>query len=122
MHRFHADIILKVGQLRIPAHKTILMMGSDFFNDFLDYGIGDSACQSIQLNEPAGYIDESTVMSVLEFIYCGRLKIKVDRVSIAFKVLIVADFFLMDGLRSLAALSLCVALSNVIKPSDFSAD
>ncbi|KAI3635921.1 hypothetical protein MIR68_006043 [Amoeboaphelidium protococcarum] len=122
MHRFHADIILNIGQLRIPAHKAILMMGSDFFNDLLDYGVGDSACQSIKLNEPAGYIDESTVMSVLEFIYCGRLKIKVDRVSTAFKILIVADFFLMDGLRSLAALSLCVALSNVIKPSDFSAD
>ncbi|CAG8621331.1 14210_t:CDS:2 [Acaulospora morrowiae] len=109
-----ADLIINVGNRTFPCHRAFLTRRSDYFKAMFTGSFSESIFHHQQDNKnlPVFKLSGCTpeVFSlILEFIYTDKCEIPP---SISYDVLVSADMYLLDKLKSIAS----IALTNLKEP------
>ena len=108
------DVILLVGNEKLPAHRCVLSASSHYFRSMFAQGsFAESSSTEVQLFS----IDSGALKSILDMIYLGTLSLDLSNV---YAVLEAADLMLMETVRKYCAdffteiLGSSVAMENVL--------
>lgn len=94
MNEQHSDVTLVVENTRIPAHKTILMARSPYFDSLFNGGFSESNQTEIKLE-----VQLEPFKEVLRYIYTGRLLIIGLGVDKVFDLCILADLYGFEPMK-----------------------
>lgn len=90
----HCDMVVSVGNTKIPVHKSILCARSRVFNIMFQHDMLESKDQEVQVDD----IDVETFRDFLSFLYSG--KIEFNSLDKAMKLYYAADKYQLTDLRN----------------------
>ena len=99
------DIVLKVGQDEMHAHRCVLAAGSPYFRSLFLGQFTEASMKEINLS--AVSVDVAAMELILNFIYSGEVDINSENLGIIIKL---SSFFLLETLREFCADFMTVSL------------
>ncbi|XP_063718556.1 kelch-like protein 20 [Symsagittifera roscoffensis] len=105
-HKF-CDVTLKVGQLKIPAHKVVLSSSSRYFCAMFTGPCAESDQNIVELLD----VTEGAITLLIDYIYMGRIEIKTSNVQ---SLLQAASMFQLQDVVN----ACCKFLADQLHPSN----
>ena len=66
-----SDVILIVGGIKYPAHKTILSTRSSYFHSLFHGGLKETRKSEVELKD----VNATAFMTLLEYLYTGKVNL-----------------------------------------------
>ncbi|KAJ3646549.1 hypothetical protein Zmor_024133 [Zophobas morio] len=103
----YSDVVLIANEKRLPAHKAVLAVRSEYFDKLLFGGLQESSQKEIQLNDASS---SEAFELFLEYMYTDSISIAPKNIDLSLEVLILAHKYCMEDLQNTLIIKLVEAV------------